>query len=170
MATPLTPHFSIEELTATSTGLPNIPDLEAIHHLRRLCADVLEPIRDVWGPLRITSGYRSPEVNAAVDGSSPTTAHVYGCAADIVPLRLIDADGDGDTDLFDVHPLCFQIARWMARSTIQFDQAIVEKKNGPGWLHVGICKPGRTMPRRELLTYLKGRTPPYLHMRIDPWP
>lgn len=161
----LSPHFTLEELTVTTTGLPNVPDDAAIHCLRRLCVDVLEPIRDVWGPLKVTSGYRSLAVNAASDGSSPTTAHVYGCAADIVPKRLIDADRDGDCDLFDVHPLCFQIARWIGHSTIPFDQAIVEKKSGPGWLHVGLAKPGRTMPRRELLTYLKGRTPPYQVLR-----
>lgn len=165
MDTHLSPHFKLEELTVTNTGLPNVPDAQALHYLRRLCVDVLEPIRDVWGPLRVNSGYRSHEVNAAVKGSSATTAHVFGCAADIVPLRLVDADGDGDCDTYDVHPLCFQIARWLKGTNIPFDQAIVEKKSGPGWLHVGICKPGRTMPRRQMLTYLQGRQPPYLPMK-----
>ncbi|HET6497248.1 MAG TPA: D-Ala-D-Ala carboxypeptidase family metallohydrolase, partial [Thermoleophilia bacterium] len=51
-----------------------------------LCArawTVLEPIREaVARPVRVTSGYRSPAVNAAVGGSS-RSQHSKGEAADI---------------------------------------------------------------------------------------
>lgn len=80
--THLSPHFSLSEL-ATST-----PPEEAVASLRRLCLEVLEPVRLKLGcPLRVTSGYRSREHNARI-GGSPRSQHLRGEAADVVPLGL----------------------------------------------------------------------------------
>lgn len=85
----LTPHFTLEELTVTATGLPNKPhglELERLHAL----ALFLECIRTRWnGPITITSGYRSPAVNRAVGGVS-SSRHVSGEAADIKPASRFD--------------------------------------------------------------------------------
>jgi hypothetical protein len=43
---------------------------------------VLQPARDKFGPIEVTSGYRSEKVNAAVGGSA-TSDHLKGKAADI---------------------------------------------------------------------------------------
>lgn len=51
--------------------------------MRALVRSVLQPLRDTWGaPLHVNSGYRRPEVNAAV-GGRPTSQHLKGEAADI---------------------------------------------------------------------------------------
>jgi len=84
----LSPHFSLAELLHTSTGLSNDPSPEQVEHLRVLCRDLLEPVRTLLGvPLRVNSGYRSPQVNAAV-GGSPTSQHMRGDAADVVPVGM----------------------------------------------------------------------------------
>lgn len=49
-----------------------------------LCQLVLQPVRDKFGPVRILSGKRSPQLNFAVGGSK-TSDHLYigeTCAAD----------------------------------------------------------------------------------------
>ena len=44
---------------------------------------VLEQVREEFGPVRVTSACRCPEHNAAV-GGSPTSQHVRGRACDII--------------------------------------------------------------------------------------
>lgn len=75
-------HFSWAELTTTSTGLPNVPTLPAVLNLKRLAVTLLEPIREVFGPTTVNSAYRSPAVNAAVDGAA-NSDHLSGNAADL---------------------------------------------------------------------------------------
>lgn len=83
MSTKLTPHFSLEELTTTKTGLSNIPNVSQTHQLHNLCRDILEPLRDKIGqPIIINSAFRSSAVNRAVGGVS-TSQHLLGQAADI---------------------------------------------------------------------------------------
>jgi hypothetical protein len=55
-------------------NVPDDPDL-AIAAGTRLCADLLEPLQDRWGPVRIRSAYRSAEVNALGN------ARGYNCAS-----------------------------------------------------------------------------------------
>lgn len=125
----LTPHFSIDELTVTKTGLPNDAPLAVAGNLLRLCQLVLEPARELAGPLRITSAYRSPAVNARVGGASKS-AHMDGRAADIQAVKVSDAV------LFDL----------IRHSDIPFDQLILE----PGWVHVAVARMGET-PREQVL-------------------
>lgn len=94
----LTEHFSLEELTASSTaqrlGIDNTPSLDIVATLT-MTAMGLEKIRSMLGfPLHIDSGYRSPELNAAVKGAA-TSAHMQGYAADFTcpefgtPLEIV---------------------------------------------------------------------------------
>lgn len=83
----LTEHFTLEELTisqeAARRGISNEPSAEQIGNLRGLCVYVLEPLRVALGrPVIVSSGYRSPAVNALVGGSA-TSEHMKGLAADI---------------------------------------------------------------------------------------
>jgi hypothetical protein len=78
----LSNNFSLSEFTQTETGLPNRPNQEAISNLKYLVQYVLQPARDKFGAIEVTSGYRSPEVNEAVGGSA-TSDHLLGRAADI---------------------------------------------------------------------------------------
>lgn len=117
-------HFTLDELTTTDTGLRNEPERQHVAALARLVALVLDPLREHLGrPVRVTSGYRSPAVNARVGGSS-TSQHMRGEAADIKV--------DGLTNV--------EIATAIHRLRLPVDQCIVERglvKGGPpGWVHV----------------------------------
>jgi|15BtaG_2_1085339.scaffolds.fasta_scaffold12873_3 uncharacterized protein YcbK (DUF882 family) len=82
----LSTHFTLAEMTTTSTGIANNPPQDVLTEMVRLCRVVLEHLRaEVGRPLQVTSGYRSPEVNAAVGGSA-TSQHLKGQAADVKPL------------------------------------------------------------------------------------
>lgn len=78
----LSRNFTLAELTDTDTGLPNNPSQEEIRNLKLLVQKVLQPARNKFGVINVTSGYRSPMVNSAVGGSA-TSDHVHGRAADI---------------------------------------------------------------------------------------
>jgi zinc D-Ala-D-Ala carboxypeptidase len=133
----LSPHFTLQEFTYSQTaareGIPNQPDEAAMENLHRT-ADVMEKVRSICGdfPVTITSGYRGPQLNAAIGGSS-TSAHMFGLAADfIIP-------GAGDP-----HAVCKLIEPHMAELGI--DQLIWEYED---WVHLGLSS---GPPRCQALT------------------
>lgn len=80
-------YFTIQELTASQTakakGIDNKPTPGIQQNLETLINKVLNPVREAWGePLRVNSGYRSPELNKAVKGAK-NSHHMLGMAADI---------------------------------------------------------------------------------------
>lgn len=112
----LSPHFWLHEFLATAhTELANVPNAAIIGNLEALCVNVLEPMRAaLGGPVVITSGYRSPALNAAV-GGVPNSQHQLGEAADLyIPGVELD-------DIID----------WLVRDG-KFDQAY----KGPTFVHV----------------------------------
>jgi hypothetical protein len=85
-------YFSISELThsdtAVSLAIDNTPTAAAVPLLIELIDRVLDPIREHWGlPIRVTSGYRCPELNEEVGGVEDSW-HMDGCAADITALGI----------------------------------------------------------------------------------
>lgn len=87
----LTPHFSLKEMTASATAtqlhIINSPNATQIARLKALCEHVLEPLRQHFGAIRITSGFRSERLNDALCANS-LSQHTFGEAADIyVPNR-----------------------------------------------------------------------------------
>jgi zinc D-Ala-D-Ala carboxypeptidase len=148
--TQLTPHFTTEEMLVTASELPNYAPPDAISCLRALCSAVLEPLRERVGALKVTSGFRSQDVNAELRKrgytASKTSQHLRGEAADIVP----------------VHPQLHQAWSELVRLTeagLPVDQGIVYVRPlGRGWLH--ISHTARTLARRELLVDLGGGRPP----------
>ena len=83
-------YFSISELThsdtAVSLGIDNTATAAAVPLMVELIDRVLDPIREHWGlPIRVTSGYRCPELNEEVGGVEDSW-HMQGCAADITAL------------------------------------------------------------------------------------
>lgn len=120
-------HFSWREMTATSTGLLNVPTLEARINIVLLCNVVLEAIRKWARTIKsdavviVNSGYRSPSVNGAVPGSSSTSEHMLGLAADIeIPGIAIE-----------------EIAKWLYQTrSLPIGECIVEWSDGH--LHVSI--------------------------------
>ena len=85
--TQMTKNFSLAELTKSETalrlGIENQPDEEQLNNLLLLCANVLQPVRDHFGKgVKVNSALRTIPVNRAV-GSSDSSHHVKGMAADI---------------------------------------------------------------------------------------
>jgi zinc D-Ala-D-Ala carboxypeptidase len=80
-------NFSLHEMTKSETalrkGMPNEPTETEITSLKMLVEKVLQPLREHYKVgIKVNSGYRSPDVNAAVGGSR-TSDHCKGQAADI---------------------------------------------------------------------------------------
>lgn len=109
----------IRSQSATRAGIDNIPAEPEYYNLLYLCKYVLQPMRDHFGPLFISSGYRSPELNKLIGGSK-TSQHMKGQAADIdSPTR--------NKEYFDY-----------IRGNLPFDQLIWEfgTDDLPNWVHV----------------------------------
>jgi hypothetical protein len=142
----LTPHFTLEELTASETaernGWDNSPNDQELSNLTRL-ADFLEQVKVVLGgkPIMISSGLRTKKVNDAV-GSRDTSQHRIGCAADFrVPGMTPD-----------------QVVKAIVASGIGFDQVIREFDR---WTHISIPNSEDTSPRKQALIIDKAGTRPY---------
>jgi len=125
-------NFSLEELVASQIAarrrIDNRPPQPVVENLRRL-AGLLEQIRKVVGkPITISSGYRSPALNAAVGGAG-NSAHMQGLAADITVGGLAPK----------------ALAKAIIAAGITFDQLIYEGT----WVHVGLAAGA---PRNQVLT------------------
>lgn len=135
----LSPHFRLSEMlnsgTGRSKGIPNEPTPEIEANLERLCKEALEPIRAIVGPLKINSGYRADAINKAVGGSI-TSAHSYGLAADLNPVK------GTWKELMDK----------VIASGIKLDQIIFEHT----WVHVGLLQPKTGKMRGDKLSMFKG--------------
>ena len=88
---PGAPNFKYKEfvrsMTAKRKGIDNIPTDENVwKNLENLAVNVLQPLRNKFGRIRILSGYRCPELNVKIGGSA-TSNHCRGEAADIEPLE-----------------------------------------------------------------------------------
>lgn len=132
MTTRLSPNFTLEELTISQTaarlGLDNAPPPEVLEHLTNTALR-MEAVRDLLKrPILVSSGYRSPSVNAAVGGVA-NSAHCQGWAVDFI------APGFGDP----IH-----ICKAVAASPMEWDQIIEEGT----WVHISFAP----AMRRQVLT------------------
>ena len=81
----LSRNFTLQELiksdTAIRKGIDNNPNSDQIKKLQLLCERVLQPVRDQFGRVKVTSGFRSPELCLAI-GSSLESQHTKAEAVD----------------------------------------------------------------------------------------
>ena len=140
--TAITANFSLEELYASSTakakGIDNTPTKQAIINLTHLAVKVLQPLRSgLKEPITISSGYRCPALNRAVQGVS-NSQHMTGEAADIN----IGGDMAKGKRIFDY-----------IRRNLHFDQLIWEhNKAGIYWVHVSYRADGQN--RKQVINNL----------------
>jgi zinc D-Ala-D-Ala carboxypeptidase len=125
----LSPHFTLSELTRTSSGIANVPTDTEVKALGELCTTLLEPVRAKFGPVSIHSGYRGPAVNAAIGGSK-TSQRMRGEAADFhCPGATLE-----------------DVMRWIVtESGLKYGQVILEGHTAgePTWIHLSLGAPWR---------------------------
>ena len=108
----LSRNFSLLELTKSDTairkGIDNNPNADQIEKLKLLCENILQPVRDHFGRVKVTSGFRSVELCEAI-GSSARSQHARAEAADF------EVVGTDNAELFD----------WI-KNNLEPDQLILE--------------------------------------------
>lgn len=157
----LSQNFTLNELTKSQTavrrGIDNTPNEEHLENLQNLVTYLLQPIRTALGPIRITSGYRSPELNKAIKGSKKSQ-HTKGEAADF------EITGYDNLDL----------AQYIIKQ-MDFDQVILEfydpkKKGNTGWIH---CSYVMVWNRFNILTATRnpdtGKTNYFKGINLNPY-
>ena len=82
--TRLSKHFSLEEFINVGKYAENKPAMQHVANMTYGCLMLLEPARQLVGPISINSGYRNPRVNSLVGGVR-NSQHLTGQAADIRP-------------------------------------------------------------------------------------
>jgi hypothetical protein len=144
MNTPITMHFTIEELYASATakakGINNKPNVQQTINLVYLTAYVLEPLRVAMNePIKIGSGFRCQALNKAVGGVY-NSQHLKGQAVDLC----IDGDMNKGKKWFDY-----------IRKNLPFDQLILEHNSkGSYWVHVSYVYPDFGRNRRQVIENL----------------
>src|SRR5690606_23101222 len=122
--------------TAARLGIDNTPTGRHMENMRNHLVPGMERVRALLGkPIIVSSGYRCPDLNAAIPGSSLTSAHTLGLAADFI------CPGYGSP---------WDICQAIAASDIQFDQLIYEYGQ---WVHISFDP----RLRRLLTTKLAGQ-------------
>ena len=139
----LSDNFTLSEFTKSQTAarqdIDNTPQGEHLDAAEELFKYVVQPVRDAFGITVINSGYRSPELNVAVGGSS-RSQHCKGQAVDI------ECPGTPNAE----------VAQWIV-DNLDFDQIILEFYTpgipDSGWVHVSYVSEDAN--RRSILTALK---------------
>ena len=137
----LTRNFTLQELTKSDTAIrlniDNNPNANQIEKLKLLCENILQPVRDHFGPVLVTSGYRSPDLCLKI-GSSINSQH---CKAEAVDF---ECPGKDNAEVCD----------WVYKN-LDYDQMILEYyvpgEPNSGWCHVSyVPEKGR---KQFLLAY-----------------
>ena len=133
----LSKNFCLSEFTRSDTAKrlsinnDNV-DMEVVLNLAFLCHMVLQPLRDRFGPITISSGFRTQALNRAVGGAADSQ-HLRGEAADIsLPSW---QEGKEYFGYLATLPL--------------YDQLIWEQRAGICWIHISIKRLGTN--RRQIL-------------------
>jgi hypothetical protein len=153
----LSKNLALSEVTRSETakrkGISNMPTPEHIENFKKLAEKVFQPIRDHFGvPIRISSGYRSKELNTAIGGSL-SSQHCQGEAIDI------DMDGTSITNAQIFH---------FIKDNLNFDQLIAEfpVNSNPAWVHVSYESTGKQ--RKQILVAKKvGGATKYIAYKSD---
>ena len=139
----LSKNFTLDELTRSNTalrlGIDNTPSKEHILKLRLLTTQFLQVLRDRIGILRVTSGYRSPELNKAIGGSYkiddngkyiPKSQH---CKAEAVDLQYFKR---GKMDNLKIYNGIIDGALDFDQMILEFGTSTEEIDGNPAWIHV----------------------------------
>ena len=136
----LSKNFVLSEMirsnTAKRLGIKNEPTKEHLGNMQRLVTLLIQPMRDALGPIRITSGYRSPSVNSAICGSYKS----QHCKGEALDLQFWSDGKISNKEIYD----------WVLSSNVEFDQMINEFDFA--WIHISLKKEGN---RKQVLEAYK---------------
>ena len=130
----LSKNFTLKELTRSNTalrlGIDNEPSKEGIYKLTLLATQILQPLRDSLGALRVTSGYRSFVLSEAI-GSSSRSQH---CRYEAVDLQYFKR---GKIDNIKIYHALKELALPFDQVILEFGDATeyVDPEN-PAWIHL----------------------------------
>ena len=132
----LSKNFSRAEIehsnTAKRLGISNEMSEKHLENMQRLIDNLIQPLRDSIGPIRISSGYRSPSLNRAIGGSS-RSQHSKAQALD---LQFWEKGKMNNKVIYD----------WILESDLEFDQMINEFDFA--WIHISLKAEGN---RKQIL-------------------
>ena len=176
MTEKLSEHFTLDEMlfseTAIARKIDNTPTPIHKKILIHTCQYLLEKIRTLLNEkykeyrgekvkcvtLRVTSGYRSAKLNAAV-GGQVNSRHCKGEAADIEASVVYT---NGKRVVIPYNELYEDIKAWVKSGKVSVDQCIMEraydkvKKCWYYWVHVSHHSWGASKDRREFWHYNNG--------------
>tara|TARA_R110002012_G_scaffold315610_1_gene529629 strand:+ start:2546 stop:3013 length:468 start_codon:yes stop_codon:yes gene_type:complete len=136
----LSKNFVLSEITRSNTakrlGIKNEPTKKHMENMQRLVTNLLQPMRDELGPVRISSGYRCKELNRAIGGSSRS----QHCKAQAADLQIWKGGQMCNKEIYD----------WVLKSGIEFDQMINEFDFA--WIHISLKEKNN---RKEVLEAYK---------------
>lgn len=137
--------FTLGELTRSDTairrGINNTPTGEILERLAHT-AVLMDEVRELLGyPIKVNSGYRSPELNAVVPGSSNSSAHTLGYAVDFVCPQF-------------GNPI--KICQFL-QDKVMYDQ-IIQEYGADGWVHISFD------PRYRMKKTIKNHGSGYVHV------
>tara|TARA_R100000935_G_scaffold50554_1_gene76516 strand:+ start:102 stop:557 length:456 start_codon:yes stop_codon:yes gene_type:complete len=136
----LSNNFVLSEITRSNTakrlGLDNGPNKDHLRNIQRIVSNLIQPMRDALGPIRISSGYRNPNVNRAIGGSTKS----QHCKGEALDLQFWN---DGKISNKEIY-------KWVLDSKIEFDQMINEFDFA--WIHISLKKEGN---RKQVLEAYK---------------
>ena len=138
----LSKNFTLSEATRSNTarrlGIDNTPKNHHLKSMQRLITNLIQPMRDALGPIRITSGYRSPELNRAIGGSKKS----QHSKAEAVDIQFWSEGQMKNKIIYD----------WVLKSGIEFDQMINEFDFA--WIHISLKEKNN---RKEVLEAYKDK-------------
>tara|TARA_R100000808_G_scaffold17425_1_gene38515 strand:- start:457 stop:951 length:495 start_codon:yes stop_codon:yes gene_type:complete len=129
----LSKNFTLKELTYSATalrrGIDNEPSKEGILKLTLLAAELLQPLRNAVGSIRITSGYRSPQLSELI-GSSSNSQH---CRYEAVDMQFVKRGVMNNLTIYNA----------LIDLDLDYDQCILEFGSStefidgdPAWIHL----------------------------------
>jgi uncharacterized protein YcbK (DUF882 family) len=142
----LSKNFSRAEIehsnTAKRLGISNEMSEKHLESMQRLIDNLIQPMRDAIGPIRISSGYRSPKLNKAIGGSS-RSQHSKGEALD---LQFWEKGKMNNRVIYE----------WVLESGVEFDQMINEFDFS--WIHISLKSKENRSQVLEAYKDEKGKT------------
>ena len=142
----LSKNFSRAEIehsnTAKRLGISNEMSDKHLENMQRVIDNLIQPMRDAIGPIRISSGYRSPKLNKAIGGSS-RSQHSKGEALD---LQFWEKGKMNNKVIYD----------WVLESGVEFDQMINEFDYS--WIHISLKSRENRSQILEAYKNEKGKT------------